>query len=274
MSEKKWYPKIQKFLENEGYVCHGFFKNEKGKIEKGDFIDIVIGNIRIDVFGAKRPSSKTFNYQLETVGVEVKEFSKITIRNMRQAKSYSKLCTRCYLAAPVKKFTETEKKNAADLGIGLIKLRKPFEVVIESKKFQNDIDLINQFLKQLNVVFCATCRTYKHRYDPESSKYDGGSWRSDIFSGKYESKWTYICKECNEKFSKNTKKYLEDRDFGWIWDQIEKLEKQISQRKKEIKQIWDEICYLKEKMKENRNIDWKYIWRELDRLEKKIKKLK
>ena len=251
MAEKDWYQKILKFLEKHDYICHSYEKKSKKKFQRFDFIDTGLGNTRIDVFGIRRISEKSTNFQLETIGVEVKDRSRITLKNMRQAASYSNLCTRCYLAAPVKEFKENEKKHAAELGIGLIRLKNPFEVVVESKRNEIDIDLVNQLLSQSSVVFCATCRTYKYRYDPENPDYNGGSWRSDIFSSV--SKWTYICKECNTRFAKNTKAYLLDRDIEWIWNEIDRIKNRI--------------------VRERGSDDDYYITR-LERLEKNIKKVK
>ena len=179
--------------------------------------------------------------------MEVKDRSRVTLRDIRQAASYSHLCTRCYLAAPVKEFTETDKKHAAELGIGLIRLKNPFQVVVESNKSSIDVDLVNQLLYQMYVVFCATCRTYKYRYDPDNPKYNGGSWRNDIFSSSQ--KWTYICKECNTRFSKYARSYLVDRDIDWIWAEIDRI---------------------KERMKRERESDDNVYYSEIDMLNNKI----
>lgn len=251
MAERDWYPKLRKYLEKQNYICHSYWKKSKKKYEKFDFIDVGLGNIRIDVFGIKRISDKSSNFQLETVGVEVKDRTRVTLRDIRQAASYSNLCTRCYLAAPVKEFTETDKKHAAELGIGLIRLKNPFQVAVESKRNGIDIDLVNQLLTQMYVIFCATCRTYKYRYDPENLGYTGGSWRSDIFSSS--SKWTYICKECSTRFSKDTRAYLVDRDIDWIWAEIDKVKNRIGR---------------------GRDSDYDYYSTRLEKLEKNIKKLK
>lgn len=251
MAEKDWYPRILKFLEKNDYVCHSYWKKSKNKTKRIDFIDTGLGNVRIDVFGAKRTSDRSTNFQLETVGVEVKDSSRITLKNMRQAASYSNLCTRCYLAAPVKQFKNLEKKHAAELGIGLIRLKNPFDVIVESKRNTIDVDLVNQLLRQLQVVFCATCRTYKFLYDPDNLDYNGGSWRTDIFSKV--SKWTYICEQCNIRFSKNARSYLLDRDIDWIWGEIEKI---------------------KNRMKRERESDDNTYLNEIEKLDDKISKIK
>jgi hypothetical protein len=194
--ESVYYPQVQSFLESLDYVCESIGRNRKPI----PFITKGIGQIIIDVFGIKAAKSQ-FSTEIEVMAVEVKRSTRrASLRFMMQAFNNSRMAHYCYLAMP-HRYTDKEVASAAELGIGLLEIRKTnIRLVAQSRRFQPSGPLLREFLrKNLAIAQCSVCENFTSLYDiPEGQMREGGGWRQNVFAGR--SRWVYFCKQCRERF--------------------------------------------------------------------------
>lgn len=272
MKEKSLYPIIKRYLEKKGYVCNS--NTERGR--EVPFTNTGVNQVIMDVFGIKRTSNDRSNFDLEIIGVEVKPYKwegPIPIKAMYQALSYARLAHRCYLAVPMQTIIEKDKINAADLGIGLMRIKgKSVEIVTYARRMEPNIDFMNQLLSKFWIVKCGLCSCYKYRYSKEED--GGGSWRNDLFYKKH-SKWIWICGECENKLATISRGKITNDIWDKIYDLQKRVNKKISKKlsKNQSEIIWRELERIKKRIKRERESDDDYYLYEIERLDKKVKKL-
>ena len=226
--ESIYYPSVQSFLKRQGYVCESKRRNR----EPIQFITKGIGQIIVDAFGIKSLGSP-YTTAIEVAAVEVKRAtSRAPLRDMNQAFNNSKIANFCYLAMP-HRYTEKELATAAELGIGLLEIRRGnrIKMVSQSRRFQPSPALLREFFrKNLNIAQCSICQNFTSLYDiPEGVNREGGGWRKNVFSVK--SKWTYFCLQCRERFENAfTEKRLHN-----LFKKVEALEQKQKQLREQLR---------------------------------------
>ncbi len=226
--ESIYYPPVQMFLRKLGYVCESKGRNRKTK----PFITKGIGQIIVDVFGIKSPGSPYTN-AIEVAAVEVKRrASRASLRDMNQAFNNGKIAHFCYLAMP-HHYTDKEMATAAELGIGLLEIRRGSRVVMvaQSRRFQPSPALLREFLrKNLAIAQCSICQNFTSLYDiPKGVTREGGGWRKNVFSVK--SKWAYFCPQCRERFEN----VFTERRLRNLFKRLERIEERLKRLRNELR---------------------------------------
>lgn len=129
LGEKKYYPKVRKWLENEGYYCGGFIHNSNGN--PIFFEDKGTARSRIDVAGI-RDIGASREYDIEVVAVEVRDVKKVKFRDIQDAYAYSQFAHKCYLAT-TGEVDNQDKEDAHRLGVGLLRIEGNKVKEIKSK---------------------------------------------------------------------------------------------------------------------------------------------
>lgn len=216
LGEKKYYPKVRKWLENEGYYCGGFIHDSNGKPIY--FQDKGTARSRVDVAGIKDIGTSR-EYGIEVVVVEVRDIKKVKFRDIQDAFAYSQFAHKAYLAI-TGKFDKQDKEDAHRLGIGLLQIKSKQVEEILSPKLNEPTQLkMQHFLNVLEIARCMICGCYfetyiikgeytsfykmrrpkyfKIAYDHrEIDALDSASLRK--MSSKYKIS-RYICKLCKEE---------------------------------------------------------------------------
>lgn len=197
--ESSYYPAVQSFLKRQGYICESLDRNRRPI----PFITRGIRQVIMDVFGLRAVRSR-YSTDLEVAAVEVKRGKdRASLRNMHQALNNKRIAHYCYLASP-RNYSEKERTTAAELGIGLLRIKntKRVELVSLSSRFQPSASMLREFLrKNLKIAQCAICGNYTSLFDiPEGQNREGGGWRDNVFASPEKPRWTYFCKQCRERF--------------------------------------------------------------------------
>ena len=119
----------------------------------------------VDVAGVKNTGTRHFD-QIETVAVEVREIDRITMRDLQDARGYSNMAHRCYLAATTTP-TESDIKDAGQAGIGLIEIinKDKFKERLQAQYHEPDPGHLTEFLHCLWIVRCTLCQCYVFNFD-------------------------------------------------------------------------------------------------------------
>lgn len=205
--ESSYYETVRQYLKSQGCVVESYRRN--GQIRP--FIGRGHDRLIVDVYGL-RGFDATASRTLEGIAVEVKRSKKRTsLRYMVQARQYSRLAHRCYLAQP-REFDLKTKIEASKLGIGLLRIKgNKVEAVAESAPFTPEPDLFHLFVhRSLEVVRCSLCHCYRFQHGGKSISYGtNGSVRShkvrdDVVAGVQGervsklNKKMYICDRCED----------------------------------------------------------------------------
>jgi hypothetical protein len=199
IAESAYYPVVQSFLRRHGYVCES--KGSGGRVIP--FIMKGSGQIILDVFGIRTPESP-FSKELEVAAVEVKRSkSRASLRYMMQTLNSSKIAHKCYLAMP-RRYSDRERKAAAELGIGLLTISRKRRVLLvsESRRFEPSESMLLEFFRRnLAIARCSICGNFTSLFDvPKGAQREGGGWRHNVFMRQGRDKWAYFCKQCRERF--------------------------------------------------------------------------
>src|SRR6185437_6324827 len=162
MLEKEYYPVVQRFLEGHmNCVVSAIQRNGHSE----PLVCRGLNRLIVDVYGVRGFDSR-HSRRVEGIAVEVKPKERRTsLRDIVQARQYSALAHRCYLAQP-RDFDTVTIQEASKQGVGLLKIRgDKVQVVAESAPFFPDPDTFNLFLhRSLDIVRCAVCGCYRFRY--------------------------------------------------------------------------------------------------------------
>lgn len=170
MGEKRYYPKIRKWLESQGYYCGG---NITVRDKPNYYQDIGPRHRRADVAGVKNLGSK-YEDQIEIVAVEVRDTPTISDSDIRDTDNYHQYAHKCYLAttAPI----EPEHMEIAERrNIGLLSLKKGRKKpklihAPNPQKPANNAEMMD-FLNSFEIVRCSICGCFFERYVKTKENY-------------------------------------------------------------------------------------------------------
>jgi hypothetical protein len=198
MIEQSLYKPVAQFIEKE----FGCFAIDTTKGTQYGSIDVVgLRYVMGDYGGAA-----------EVVGVEVKPESATFLKSIGQARAYSVMADRCYLAVHKpyrRKFSQEELDIAAQLNVGLIEIGKgkSCRVVVSSPKHEPIRAHKLALIKKLGFVECVLCGSL-FRDQGLRSQRERSSIRNAIVEKKAFRYWLF--KLASQRGS-NKKKYIYDR---------------------------------------------------------------
>jgi len=260
VKEERYYKNVAIWLEKMGYYI--------GRAEKGHYIkrDLFIRKGRkkaiVDVAGVKN-IGKNYVDRIEIALIEVKN-SRLTLRDIEQARSYSVYGHKCFLATTAE-ITQENIRDSSRRGVGLLKIPPDFYRKKPTRVCKTDIRIVlspaimtpsevemSEFLACLDILKCTVCGCYFNSWGEYEEEFPelppkGGSFKRlernkvfetfpDIIDDQYNTKhkllkkkmWRHICLLCVEDLARLLAIQSMRKEIDGLRQEIEVLKRYIT----------------------------------------------
>lgn len=160
VGEKQYYQPLCEWLQKEKeYYCGGTVTNTSTK-ETRWYANTGTRRQIADVIGIRNVGTELVD-DIEILVAEVRDKDRITLRDLQDARGYSRIAHRCYLASTAEP-TKENQRHAERLGVGLIQISgvHRFSEILPSQRFEPSKEALLELLDNLWVAKCTICQCY------------------------------------------------------------------------------------------------------------------